>query len=105
VGSPNAVPAVYGDADQRLTRLLRDAHPGREAGVAVDGASDHAPFADAGICGQRLLCRLLRTRPGGRPRDPCYHLPCDQAENVDRRVLLRMARAAVEALREVEDQP
>ena len=36
--------------------------------------------------------------PGGRPRDPCYHLPCDQFGNVDPEVLLRMARATVRAL-------
>lgn len=105
VGSPNAVPAVYRDADQRLTRLLHDAHPGREAGVAVEGASDHAPFADAGIAVSGLYTGSFERGPGGRPRDPCYHLPCDRAKNVDSRVLLRMARAAVQALREVEDQP
>jgi hypothetical protein len=43
------VPWVYGDGDERLTRVLRDAHPGRDAGVPVDGRSDHGPFEDAGI--------------------------------------------------------
>jgi hypothetical protein len=42
--------------------------------------------------------------PGGRPRDPCYHLACDSLDNVDRPVLLRMARAAAEALRELSAQ-
>ena len=36
--------------------------------------------------------------PGGKPRDPCYHLPCDTLANVDRDVLLRMARATARAL-------
>ena len=99
VGSPNAVPAVYSDADERLARLLRDAHPGRETGVRVAGASDHAPFADAGIAVGGLYTGSAERGPGGRPRDPCYHLPCDSLENVDRRVLVRMARATVTALR------
>jgi hypothetical protein len=43
--------------------------------------------------------------PGGRPRDPCYHLPCDALADVDRRLLLRMARATAAALREIEDEP
>ena len=37
--------------------------------------------------------------PGGRPRDPCYHLACDTIEGVNRPVLLRMARTAAEALK------
>ncbi len=37
--------------------------------------------------------------PGGRPRDACYHLACDTVERVNRPVLLRMARAAAEALK------
>jgi len=105
IGSPNAVAAVYSDADVRLTRLLRAAHPGREAGVRVGGASDHAPFADAGIAVSGLYTGSSESGPGGRPRDPCYHLPCDTLANVDLRVLVGMARAAVRALREVEDQP
>ena len=108
VGSPNAVPAVYSHADARIARLLREAHPGREAGARVAGASDHAPFADAGIAVGGLYTGSTERGPGGRPRDPCYHRPCDSLENVDRRVLVRMARATVTSLKglsEVEDQP
>jgi hypothetical protein len=105
VGSPNAVPAIYSDGDRRLGRLLRKVHPGHETGVAVEGASDHAPFADSGIPVNGLYTGSSERGPGGRPRDPCYHLPCDTLANVDRRVLLRMARATVRALREVEDEP
>jgi hypothetical protein len=39
--------------------------------------------------------------PGGAPRDPCYHLACDTTRNVDRAMLLRMARASAEALRKL----
>ena len=105
VGSANAVPAIYSDGDRRLGRLLRKIHPGHETGVATAGASDHAPFADAGIPVNSLYTGSTERGPGGRPRDPCYHLPCDKLANLDRRVLLGMARATVRALREVEDEP
>ena len=39
VGSPNAVPSVYSDGDQRLARLLRTAHPGREPGFVPAAAA------------------------------------------------------------------
>jgi Zn-dependent M28 family amino/carboxypeptidase len=105
VGSPNAVPSVYSDADERLTRVLRRAHPGREAGVPAEGRSDHGPLADAGIAVGGFYTGAQEPGPGGRPRDPCYHLPCDTLADVDRRVLLRMARATATALREIEDEP
>lgn len=105
VGSPNAVPSVYSDADERLTRVLRRAHPGREAGVPAEGRSDHGPFADAGIAVGGFYTGAQERGPGGRPRDPCYHVPCDRLANVNRRVLLRMARATAAALREIEDEP
>lgn len=85
--------------------MLRDAHPGRAAGVAVGRASDHAPFADAGIAVSGFYTGSAERGPGGRARDPCYHRPCDRPENVDRRVLVRMARATVTVLREVDHQP
>ena len=68
VGSPKAVPSVYSDADKRLTRVLHDAHPGREAGVPVEGTSDHAPVADAGIAVSSLYTGSAERGPGGRPR-------------------------------------
>jgi len=105
VGSPNAVPAVYRDGDERVTRILRQAHPGREAAVAAAGRSDHAAFDTAGIPVGGLYTGADERGPGGEPRDPCYHLPCDTLANVDREALLRMTRATLRALREVEDEP
>jgi hypothetical protein len=105
VGSPNAVPSVYSDADEHLTRVLRRAYPGREAGVPAEGRSDHGPFAEAGIAVGGFYTGSQERGPGGRPRDPCFHLPCDTLANVDRPVVLRMARATAEALREIEDEP
>jgi Iap family predicted aminopeptidase len=99
VGSPNAVPAVYAGVDRRLTELLRRVHPGREPAAAASGGSDHAAFERAGISVAGLFTGADERGPGGRPRDPCYHRPCDTFDNVDREVLLRMARWAERALR------
>ncbi len=98
LGSPNAVPELYVDGAPELNRVLRRV-AGRPLGsVAAGGSSDHAPFADAGIPVSGLYTGGPEQGKGGRPRDPCYHLACDTAANVDGAVLLRMARAAAEAI-------
>ncbi len=98
VGSPNAVPEFYADGDAELGRVLRRA-AGRPLGtVEAGGSSDHAPFAAAGVPVSGLYTGADEPGPGGRPRDACYHLACDTVERVNRPVLLRMARAAAEAL-------
>lgn len=98
VGSPNAVPQLYADGDARLARLLQRVTPETLGGVGAGSSSDHAPFHDAGIPINGLYTGSAERGPGARPRDPCYHLSCDTVENVDRGVLLGMARAAAEAL-------
>ena len=62
---------------------------GRSAKAAVGGASDHAPFEEAGVPVNGLYTGASERGPGGRPRDSCYHLSCDRAERVNRPVLLR----------------
>jgi hypothetical protein len=42
--------------------------------------------------------------PGGRPRDPCYHLACDGLANVDARLTARMARAVARALARLSER-
>ena len=101
VGSPNAVPAIYSDGDQRLARLLRRVHPGRERGVLVGNRSDASAFEGHDVPINGLYTGSNEPGPGGRPRDPCYHLPCDTVANVDQAVLLRMAEAAARALSEL----
>ena len=104
VGSPNAVPELYGDGDADLERVLRSA-AGRSLGeTEVGGASDHAPFEEAGVPVNGLYTGASESGPGGRPRDSCYHLSCDRAERVNRPVLLQMAHAAAEALRRLSAQ-
>jgi Peptidase family M28/PA domain len=99
VGSPNAVPEFYADGDAELGRVLRRAAGRPLGGVRVGGSSDHAPFMAAGVPVNDLYTGANERGPGGRPRDPCYHLACDTAARVNRPVLLRMARAAAEALK------
>jgi Peptidase family M28 len=94
LGSPNPVPELYVDGDPRLARLLRRAFPRPLGEVAAAGSSDHAPLAAVGVRFNGLYTGSTERGPDGRPRDPCYHLACDDASQVNRRVLLRMARAA-----------
>jgi hypothetical protein len=99
VGSPNPVPQLYGDGDPRLSAVLRQAAGATKLGEAdVAGASDHAPFDQAGIAVNGLYTGADERGPGGRPRDPCYHLVCDTERGVNLGVLLRMARTATAAL-------
>jgi aminopeptidase S len=98
VGSPNAVPAVYSDGDPRLGRLLRRLHPGAERGVLVGNRSDSSAFEGEDIPINGLYTGATERGPGGKPRDPCYHLPCDTFANVSMGSLLPMARAAARAL-------
>jgi peptidase M28-like protein len=98
LGSPNAVAAVYSDGDPRLGRLLRRVHPGRERAILVGNRSDGSEFQGAGIPINGLYSGADEPGPGGRPRDPCYHLPCDTFANVSMGSLLPMARAAAQAL-------
>jgi Peptidase family M28/PA domain len=103
VGSRNAVREIY-DGAAPIERALRRALA-RPAGREQMGASsDHAPFRRAGIPVGGLYTGAAERAPGGRPRDPCYHRRCDTIDNVNRGVLLEMARAAAKALGELSRQ-
>jgi Zn-dependent M28 family amino/carboxypeptidase len=101
VGSPNPVPAIYSDGDRRLERLLRRVYPGPERGVLVGNRSDSSAFEGHDIPINGLYTGASEPGPDKKPRDPCYHLSCDTLDNVDRPVLLRMARALARALAEL----
>jgi hypothetical protein len=104
VGSPSAVPELYADGDERLGRVLNRAAGGPLGEISAGGSSDHAPFAAAGVPVNGLYTGSTERGAGGRRRDPCYHLACDTLDNVNRPVLLRMARAAAEAMRRLSAQ-
>ena len=99
LGSPNPFTDVYEDGDPRLGRVLRRVAGGHLGAIAAGQSSDHAPFRSAGVPVNGLYTGSTERGPNGRPRDPCYHLACDTLDNVDRDVLLRMARAAARAVR------
>ena len=103
VGSPNAVRAVY-DGGPRIGRAMRRALRRPAKSERLGASSDHAPFRRAGIPVGGLYTGSSERGPGGRPHDPCYHRRCDTIDNVDRRVLIEMARAAAEALRDLSRQ-
>lgn len=104
VGSPNAVPVLYGDGDATLARILRRSSEAKLGNVSAGQSSDHALFQAAGIPINGLYTGSTERGPGGRPRDACYHLACDRIQNVDRAVLLTMARATAEALQTLSRQ-
>jgi hypothetical protein len=98
VGSPNAVPELYADGDASVARVLQRASGPKLGEVVAGQSSDHALFQEAGIPIGGLYTGSSEPGPGGRARDACYHLACDTIGNVNRTVLLRMARSAADAL-------
>src|SRR4051812_1192011 len=102
VGSPNAVPAVYGDgASRELARVLRASSDVKLGDASVGQSSDHTWFQVERIPISGLYTGSSETGPGGRQRDPCYHLACDTRENVNLGVLTEMATTAATALRKL----
>jgi aminopeptidase S len=91
VGTPDGEPDVY-DTDDTVERVLRRTlraagrRPGEER---IGGASDHAPFARAGIPVGGVFTGF----------DRCYHRACDGARNVDVALLRDVTTAATTALR------
>jgi aminopeptidase Y len=119
IGSPNAVHEIYDPsgtsrptAGGTLRELLAQAlsELGLESEVVdIGGASDHLAFDQVvGIPVGGLFSGAseLKTEveaslfggTAGAPTDPCYHLACDTAANVDRETLEGLAKAAAWAL-------
>ena len=112
VGSPNFARFVYDGAgqpagSQRIEDAFRAYFASRRLPVteiALGGASDHAPFAQAGIAVGGLFTGADSAKTaaqqrsfGGhaeRPYDACYHQACDTIRNVNLRVAEQMADAA-----------
>jgi Zn-dependent M28 family amino/carboxypeptidase len=112
VGSTNYGRFVYdggngppgSDRIEDLFRAYFAAHQLSVEEVFMEGSSDHAPFARAGLpVGGLFTGADGRKEAGsgrrfggvvGRPYDPCYHQACDTLSNVNVRVLDQMADAA-----------
>jgi Zn-dependent M28 family amino/carboxypeptidase len=118
VGSPNFGRIVYSADGQprgstRIEGAFRAYFGSRKLPVdeeSLGGASDHAPFANAGIAvgglftgADELKSSAEAQRFGGqagRSLDACYHKACDTLANIDFGILDQMAdAAAVVALR------
>jgi aminopeptidase Y len=123
VGSLHAVRHVYADTfaapgSDEITRLLLDAFAdaGTPALGVPSGGSDHIPFMEAGIPTGGLFSGIAPLTEAdvpyayfaegyhveiGTPADACYHLACDDLQNVDfgwAPGFVRAAAAALEAL-------
>jgi Zn-dependent M28 family amino/carboxypeptidase len=118
VGSPN-FGRFYYDGDNappgsaRIEQLFRDyfaAHHQPAGEIDIQGASDHAPFAQVGIPVGGVFTGADEVKSpsqagryggtAGRPYDACYHRSCDALANVNVAVLAQLADAgAVVALR------
>jgi aminopeptidase Y len=93
IGSPNPKRAVYTGADPGIERLLRGLiGPSAEPEDQSLARSDHVPFRDAGIPVGGLFTGT------SEPWDPCYHLPCDTASNINTKVLTELTRVTAAAL-------
>jgi Zn-dependent M28 family amino/carboxypeptidase len=106
VGSPNFVRLVY-DGDGEIEEAFRAWFAERELPVeetALEGRSDHAPFAERGIPvggiftgadePKTAMEEQLFGGEAGAARDPCYHQACDTIDNVNERILGQAADAA-----------
>ena len=123
VGSPNAVPSVYGDGEgwadgsEVIEDLLVDylTAQGTPPEIVFFEGSDHLPFAEAGIPVGGLYTgagedksRGEAVRHGGTPdapADPCYHLACDRTDAIDADVLELMADALAHATLTLSTRP
>lgn len=113
VASPNAAPFAYGDP--ALVALFEASFAERRVPLLPEtfgGASDHAPFDEAGVpvaglfsgaSGQKST-EEARAYGGeaGRPYDACYHRSCDTLTGTDTEVANRtlelLSAAAADAL-------
>lgn len=84
VASPNGEVAVYGAGPPKdaLEKVFGEVFGTRPAEVDLNGASDHASFADKGIPVAGIFTGAGEPDAAGRPFDPCYHQRCDTLESV-----------------------
>ena len=118
VGSPNFVRDVYEGPDA-TEEVFTDyfASQGIEVEVtsALDGRSDHGPFAAEGIPTGGLFSGAegIKTRgeadsfggEAGAARDPCYHKACDDLDNLDEKALDQLSDAAAHATVSLANNP
>ena len=118
VGSPNFVRNVY-DGPDATEEVFTDYFDSRgirvEVNSALDGRSDHGPFAAQGIPTGGLFSGAegIKTREeaaafggnAGAPHDPCYHRACDDLDNLDDKALNHFSDAAAHATVTLANDP
>ncbi|HLX34414.1 MAG TPA: M20/M25/M40 family metallo-hydrolase [Candidatus Limnocylindrales bacterium] len=123
LGSPNGYRAIYDDANAAPgSSQIRDLFEAdlTAAGLSwktIDlfGASDHAPFEQAGIPTGGLFSGANEVitaadaaqfgRQVGEYADDCYHLACDGRSNVDAKLLLELVQSLARVTLEVAAAP
>jgi Zn-dependent M28 family amino/carboxypeptidase len=115
VGSPNFVRFVYDGSESAENAEIQELFESyfRSEGLETDlipleGRSDHALFESSGVPVGGLFsgAENIKTRAqadayggrAGRPTDPCYHLFCDDIDNVNLEAVDQMADAAAHAI-------
>ncbi len=118
VGSPNFVRNVYEGPDA-TEEVFTDYFASRgirvEVNSALDGRSDHGPFAAEGIPTGGLFSGAegIKTRgeaaafggEAGAAHDPCYHRACDDLDNLDEEALDQFSDAAAHATVALANDP
>lgn len=100
IASPNAGYFVYDD-DAAVQKVFKDYYKSKDITTAtspeVNGRSDHASFADAGVtvggtftgAGETMTEEQAKQWNGkaGEPYDKCYHSECDDISNINEKAL------------------
>ena len=124
VGSPNFLRLVYGDQlgsvedPAAIKNLFLDYFDKRDLAtdlIDLSGRSDHGPFERAGIPVGGLFtgAEMLKSEQSaeevggeaGEPADSCYHLACDDIDNINRRSLDQMSDAIAYSVASLATSP
>ena len=117
-GSPNFVNSVYEGPDE-VEDVFGSYFEARdiptETNSALDGRSDHGPFQDEGVPTGGLFSGAEATKTEGQqdafggeagaPLDPCYHLACDDIDNLSEDSLDTLSDAAAHATAVLAERP
>ncbi len=118
VGSPNFVNSVYEGPDE-VEDVFGSYFEARdieaETNSALDGRSDHGPFQDEGVPTGGLFSGAGGTKSegqqdafggeAGEPFDACYHLACDDIDNLNEESLDTLSDAAAHATAVLAQRP
>ena len=117
-GSPNYVNSVYEGPDE-VEDVFGSYFEARdiptETNSALDGRSDHGPFQDEGVPTGGLFSGAGGTKnegqqdafggEAGAPFDACYHLACDDIDNLSEESLDTFSDAAAHATAVLAQRP